>query len=167
MTVLRFRSRRYLVRLPPGLPEQRDAAAVPDAVGQGKGWVVAPARGGAGRTADGRWCTWRPGWSIRRRPRRRAGCTHLVDLARLPNLTIRILPFASGAHPAMAGTFSILSFPARYDDDVVYIETLTSNLWVEDERDVRCYTRVLDHLRAIAYEVDESISFIATVAEQI
>ena len=90
-----------------------------------------------------------------------------MDLARLPNLTIRILPFASGAHPAMAGTFSILSFPARYDDDVVYIETLTSNLWMEDERDVHCYTRVLDHLRAIAYEVDESISFIATVAEQI
>lgn len=67
----------------------------------------------------------------------------------------------------MAGIFSILSFPARYDDDVVYIETLTSNLWVEDERDVHCHTRVLDHLRAIAYEVDESISFIATVAEQI
>lgn len=43
--MLRFRSRRYLVRLPPGLPEQRDAAAVPDAVGQGKGWVVAPAAG--------------------------------------------------------------------------------------------------------------------------
>ncbi|MGW4421341.1 helix-turn-helix domain-containing protein [Streptosporangium sp. NPDC004631] len=97
----------------------------------------------------------------------RAQCHHLVDLAQLPNLTIQILPFASGAHPAMAGTFSILSFPARYDEDVVYIETLTSNLWVEDERDVHCYTRVLDHLRAIAYGVDESISFIATVAEQL
>ncbi|MFJ2031174.1 helix-turn-helix domain-containing protein [Streptosporangium sp. NPDC087985] len=97
----------------------------------------------------------------------RAQCRHLMDLAQLPNVTVQIIPFTSGAHPAMAGTFSILSFPARYDEDVVYIETMTSNLWVEDENDVHRYTLVLDHLRTIAYGIDESLSFLATMADQL
>ncbi|MEV4383590.1 helix-turn-helix transcriptional regulator [Streptosporangium sp. NPDC049644] len=97
----------------------------------------------------------------------RAQCHHLMKLSRTANVTVQVLPFTSGTHPATAGTFSILSFPARYDDDVVYVETLTGNLWVEDERDVHRYTLAFDHLRATAYEVEESFSFIAAVADEL
>ncbi|WP_329091659.1 helix-turn-helix domain-containing protein [Streptosporangium sp. NBC_01469] len=97
----------------------------------------------------------------------RTQCHHLMKLSRTANVTIQVLPFVSGAHPATAGTFSILSFPAHYDDDVVYVETLTSNLWVEDERDVHRYTLAFDHLRVTAYEVEESLSFIAAVADEL
>jgi len=51
---------------------------------------------------------------------------HLLDLARLPNVAIQVIPFGAGAHPAMGRPFVILAFPERADPDVVYLEDLTS-----------------------------------------
>ncbi|HET9558475.1 MAG TPA: helix-turn-helix transcriptional regulator, partial [Actinomycetota bacterium] len=35
----------------------------------------------------------------------------LIEATKLPNVTLQILPFASGAHPAMVGSFAVLRFP--------------------------------------------------------
>jgi Domain of unknown function (DUF5753) len=38
---------------------------------------------------------------------------HLAELADLPNVTLQVLPFSAGVHPAMDGGFSILGSPTR------------------------------------------------------
>jgi hypothetical protein len=46
----------------------------------------------------------------------------LIAATKLPNVTLQILPFARGAHPALMGAFSILRFADRELPDVVYLE---------------------------------------------
>ncbi|MFG1875096.1 helix-turn-helix domain-containing protein [Sphaerisporangium sp. NPDC049003] len=87
---------------------------------------------------------------------------HLLEQAELPNVTIQVLPNALGAHPGTV-EFSILEFPEPYDPDAVYVETMTSSLYVEDDMDVYRYTLAFDQLRAMALGPDESIKMIRRV----
>ncbi|MFC4588361.1 DUF5753 domain-containing protein [Sphaerisporangium corydalis] len=95
-----------------------------------------------------------------------AQCAALLAAAELPNVTIQVLPLASGAHPASAGPFSIMEFREPYDPDVVYVESMTSSLYVESDADIYRYTLAFDHLRASAMAPDESKSLIARVADR-
>jgi hypothetical protein len=58
---------------------------------------------------------------------------HLVTMAARPNVTLQVLPLAAGAHPATTGEFTILGFPDLVAPDVVYLENMTSDLYVEQK----------------------------------
>jgi hypothetical protein len=88
---------------------------------------------------------------------------HLLDLAGLPNVAIQVLPFGAGAHPAMGRPFVILAFPERADPDVVYLEDLTSALYVEDVDEVDRYNMFFNHLRATALSFEDSAALIKSV----
>src|SRR5262249_46066831 len=45
---------------------------------------------------------------------------HLLEVITLPNVTIQIMPFDVGAHPAAGGSFTILRFPQPDLDDLVF-----------------------------------------------
>ncbi|MEV4249592.1 helix-turn-helix transcriptional regulator [Streptosporangium canum] len=75
---------------------------------------------------------------------------HLAEANRRPNVMIQILPYRAGAHPAMTGSFTIVGFPAPSDLDVIYLENMSSGLYLEDAADVRRYVTVFDYLRAAA-----------------
>ena len=70
----------------------------------------------------------------------------LIDAAKLPNVTLQILPFGEGAHPAMVGSFSVLRFPDEELPDVVYIEHLTSALYLNKRDEVERYLDVMEFL---------------------
>jgi transcriptional regulator with XRE-family HTH domain len=59
---------------------------------------------------------------------------HLQELTELPNVTLQMVPFKLGGHAAAGGPFSILRFAERDLPDVVYLEQLTSALYL-DKRD--------------------------------
>jgi transcriptional regulator with XRE-family HTH domain len=86
---------------------------------------------------------------------------HLLALARLPNVELQVIPFESGAHAALGRSFVILSFADSADPDVVYLEDLTSALYVEDATEVNCYNTSFDHLRAAALSSADSAALIA------
>ncbi len=88
---------------------------------------------------------------------------HLLDLSRLPNVAIQVIPFGASAHPAMGRPFVILAFPERADPDVVYLEDLTSALYVEDVNEVDRYNMFFNHLRATALSFEDSASLIMSV----
>jgi transcriptional regulator with XRE-family HTH domain len=90
----------------------------------------------------------------------------LLELAALPNVTVQVLPTGVGAHPATTGTFSILEFPEPQDADVVYLETLTANIFVEDDAQAYRYALAFDHLRAMALGPEESKAFIAALSAE-
>ena len=91
---------------------------------------------------------------------------HLLGQAALPNIAIQVIPFAGGAHPAMGRPFVILVFPERVDTDVVYLEDLTSSLYVEDIAEVDRYNVFFNHLRATALSFDDSAALIASVLKE-
>lgn len=81
---------------------------------------------------------------------------HLSDLAELPNVTIQVLTFAAGGHPAMTTPYVILSFPDAADEPVVYLDNLTMGLALEEPEHVRGYTLVHEKLRGMALSPKES-----------
>jgi transcriptional regulator with XRE-family HTH domain len=91
---------------------------------------------------------------------------HLLAQAQLPNVAVQVIPFAGGAHPAMGRPFVILVFPDRVDTDVVYLEDLTSALYVEDVAEVDRYNVFFNHLRATALSFDDSAALIASVLKE-
>jgi hypothetical protein len=90
----------------------------------------------------------------------------LLDFAERDNVTIQVLPFTGGAHPGTSGKFSILQFREPYNPEVVYIEGMTSSLYVESDSEVYRYSLAFDHLRAMALDPAASKTFIARLAEQ-
>ncbi|MFI6347966.1 helix-turn-helix domain-containing protein [Streptomyces sp. NPDC050560] len=91
---------------------------------------------------------------------------HLVEQSRLPHVTVQVIPFEMGAHPGLNGQYAILEFPEATDSSVVYIEGVTSDLYLEKANDVQRYSVMYEHLRAQALNVEHSRRFIADIAEE-
>src|SRR5271170_613401 len=91
---------------------------------------------------------------------------HLLAQAVLPNVAVQVIPFGGGAHPAMGRPFIILVFPERVDTDVVYLEDLTSALYLEDVAEVDRYNVFFNHLRATALSFDDSAALITSVLKE-
>ncbi|MFC3572973.1 helix-turn-helix transcriptional regulator [Streptomyces yaanensis] len=90
---------------------------------------------------------------------------HLVEMSQLPHVTVQVLPFEVGAHPGLNGQYAILEFSDAADSSVVYLEGVTSDLYLEKAHDVQKYAVMYEHLRAQALNVDQSRKFIADVAK--
>ncbi|EFF91582.1 xre family toxin-antitoxin system, antitoxin component [Streptomyces sp. e14] len=91
---------------------------------------------------------------------------HLVEQSRLPHVTVQVIPFDMGAHPGLNGQYAILEFPDAADSSVVYIEGVTSDLYLEKANDVQKYSVMYEHLRAQALNVEQSRQFIADIAKK-
>ncbi|MCA1222323.1 helix-turn-helix domain-containing protein [Streptomyces sp. 8L] len=90
---------------------------------------------------------------------------HLIEQSRLPHVTVQVLPFDMGAHPGISGHYAILEFPDASDSSVVYIEGVTSDLYLEKANDVQRYSVMYEHLRAQALNVEQTRDFISAIAK--
>ncbi|MGH3322688.1 MAG: helix-turn-helix domain-containing protein [Streptosporangiaceae bacterium] len=92
----------------------------------------------------------------------------LVEAAGLPNVTLRVLPFDARVADYYVPHTSFLFFRFADPDDpeVVLLETLTSDVQLADEDDIARYRLVFDWLRAAALPPDESIAFLAALADR-
>ena len=90
---------------------------------------------------------------------------HLIEQSKLPHVTVQVLPFDMGAHPGINGQYAILEFPDAADSSVVYIEGVTSDLYLEKANDVQRYSVMYEHLRAQALNVDQTRQFIGDIAK--
>jgi transcriptional regulator with XRE-family HTH domain len=93
--------------------------------------------------------------------------SRIAEMAALPHVTVQVLPFSAGAHPAMEGAFRILGFPEPVDPDVVYLENQAGGLYLEQESEIERYTLMFRHLTAKALDPGESRRLIAQVAEDL
>jgi transcriptional regulator with XRE-family HTH domain len=71
---------------------------------------------------------------------------HLIEMSGHPAVTLQILPFGAGGHPALGGPFTILRFAEPDLRDVVYIEQLTSALYLDKANEVDSYLEVMEQL---------------------
>ncbi|MET8830606.1 helix-turn-helix transcriptional regulator [Streptomyces sp. NPDC004610] len=91
---------------------------------------------------------------------------HLLEMSQLPHVTVQVIPFSMGAHPGVSGQYAILEFPDAADSSVVYIEGVTSDLYLEKPQDVGKYSVMYEHLRAQALNVEQTRQFIADTAKE-
>ncbi|MFD8523968.1 helix-turn-helix domain-containing protein [Streptomyces capillispiralis] len=76
---------------------------------------------------------------------------HLIEVQRLPHVTLQIMPFGNGPHPAMrAGAFQLLRFRARELPEVVYLDGLVGAVYLDKGDDVVVYREALDRVSAQA-----------------
>lgn len=85
----------------------------------------------------------------------------------LPHVAIQVLPFSAGPPAGIGGPFVILEFPDPVELDVLYLENLGSNLYIEDDDEIRRYQRAFDHLRSAALSPKDSASLIEKVAKEL
>lgn len=71
---------------------------------------------------------------------------HLIEMSKLPNVTIQIMPFRFGGHAAEGGAFTILRFPEQDLPDVVYVENLTGAMYLDKRDDVDTYLQAMERL---------------------
>jgi transcriptional regulator with XRE-family HTH domain len=81
---------------------------------------------------------------------------HLAEISERPNVTLQVVPFRLGGHAAESGAFTLLRFPESDLSDVVYLEQLTSALYLDKREEVERYDRVLDRLVEFSHSPSET-----------
>jgi hypothetical protein len=97
----------------------------------------------------------------------RAQLDHLIELTARAALTLQVMPFRHGGHAAAGGPFSILRFAEPDLPDIVYLEQLTSALYLDKREDVDHYLAVMDRLFAEAERPAASVAFLKTVRKEL
>jgi transcriptional regulator with XRE-family HTH domain len=96
----------------------------------------------------------------------RAQFMRLIEAAREPNITLQVVPFRSGGHAAEAGAFTVMRFPEIDLPDVVYIEHLTSALYLDKREDVEKYTEVMERLSVEGESPQRTIDILSGMLEE-
>lgn len=84
----------------------------------------------------------------------RAQLERLLELSELPTVTVRVIPYEKGALPAGNNKFIILRFGMPDVSDVVFIEGLTDDLYLDDPRDVEVYNMTFTTLTRLAEDTN-------------
>ncbi|MCX4390314.1 helix-turn-helix domain-containing protein [Micromonospora peucetia] len=70
----------------------------------------------------------------------------LVEATKAPNIRLQVIPFAAGGHAAAGGSFTILRFGDQELPDIVYIEQLTSAIYLDKRDDLDYYAVAMERL---------------------
>jgi transcriptional regulator with XRE-family HTH domain len=85
---------------------------------------------------------------------------HVVEACAQPNVSVQVVPFSAGAHPALDSTFTLLEF-ALPVPGVVYVEGLVGQMYLERPQDVARYTQIFERLRTLALSQQQSLDLLA------
>ncbi|MYX09374.1 helix-turn-helix domain-containing protein [Streptomyces sp. SID8375] len=91
---------------------------------------------------------------------------HLLKMTKLPNVTLQIAPFSLGGLAAAGGPITILRFLEPDLPDIVYLEQLTSALYLDKRDDVDHYLAVMDRLSAQSESPRESVAILERLLKQ-
>lgn len=82
-----------------------------------------------------------------------------------PNVTVQILPLASGPHPAMIGPFVVLEFEDAADRDLVFVESHAGGAYLEQPSDVEFHEDLFRKCERAALSPAKSASLISARLE--
>jgi hypothetical protein len=88
---------------------------------------------------------------------------HIIRVSELSNVTVQVLPYQVGAHPALNSTFILLDFPELVPP-VVFVEGLVGQLYLERTEDIERYEQIFGLLQSIALTEQQSVNLMGNVA---
>jgi transcriptional regulator with XRE-family HTH domain len=95
-----------------------------------------------------------------------AQLNRLIEVAELRHVTVQVVPFGRGGHAAAGGSFTVLRFGDDDVPDVVYIEQLTSALYLDKREDVDHYMEVMNTLTTEALTPARTRRFLAEITRE-
>jgi transcriptional regulator with XRE-family HTH domain len=89
----------------------------------------------------------------------------VVQETERPNVTVQVLPYGIGAHPALDSNFNILEFsgPAA---DIVYSEGMVGFIYLDRPEDITRYHQVFEHLSQLALKPGPSAELMLEVSQR-
>ena len=96
----------------------------------------------------------------------RAQLERIIEIARKPAVTVQVVPYEVGAHPALDSTFTILDF-AGTAPTVVYVEGLVGWIYLDRPEDVDRYHQVFARLRTMALSPQDTVDMVASILDNI
>jgi len=96
----------------------------------------------------------------------RAQVRHLAEMAELPNVTLQVVPFGFGGHAAAGGPFTVLRFREPDLPDVVYLEQLTSALYLDKRQDTFPYVVVMERLCVQAQSPEQTLGLLTRIIKE-
>lgn len=90
----------------------------------------------------------------------RSQVEHLLEVCRLPHVTVQLMPFRAGGQVAAGGPVSILRLPGAELPDVVYLEQLTCAHYPDRPAEVEHYRHLMNRL---AVESEDPEATMATL----
>ena len=83
----------------------------------------------------------------------------ILDISALPNITVQVLPYDVGAHPAVESNFTIVELP-NPTPGVVFVEGLIGSTYLERPEDLKRYHEIFNKLQSIALSPKDSSDLI-------
>jgi transcriptional regulator with XRE-family HTH domain len=80
------------------------------------------------------------------------------------SVTIQILPYEAGAHPALESDFTLLEFASPVAS-VVYVEGLAGQIYLDRPQDVDRYTRVFERLHTLSLSPKDSMALVSDICK--
>jgi transcriptional regulator with XRE-family HTH domain len=90
----------------------------------------------------------------------------LIEATKMPGVILQVLPFRVGGHTAEAGAFTILRFPESDLPDVVYVEQLTSSLYLDRRDDVDEYMEAMERLCVVSAPPDNTAELLSRILQE-
>jgi hypothetical protein len=97
----------------------------------------------------------------------RAQLRHLLAVSRWHNMTLQVLPFGAGAHPAMCtGGFTVLSVPLGGDEtyDAAYLQHRSGGVLLDKPAEVGRHRALHDRLRDMALSPGDTRTLVERLA---
>jgi hypothetical protein len=85
----------------------------------------------------------------------------LIEATRLAHVRLQVIPFDAGGHAPAGCPFAILRFPERGLPDVVYVEQLTSAVYLDKPADVDHYAVAMERACLTAEPPDRTAAILA------
>ncbi len=105
-------------------------------------------------------------WRLNERSAIRAQIDHLIAMAELPNVTLQVVPIYSST-VILGGPFTILRFAEPDLPDIVYLEQLSSALYLDKSEDIQHYRTIMDRLCVQSKSPAETIKFLSNTLKEI
>lgn len=93
----------------------------------------------------------------------RAQLARINEAARLPKVTIQVVPLEIGAHLGLGSNFAVLNFSKPEVNDVVYVEGAVGNIYLEGAADLERYRRIFSRLKSIALDPEGSAALVTRI----
>ncbi len=88
---------------------------------------------------------------------------HLLHAAARPNISVHVVPRSAPTHAGLEGAFSLISQAQR--SPVVFVENLTSSLFLEESAEIDAYKSAVKRLSDVALSEQQSLELIADLTQ--
>jgi hypothetical protein len=97
----------------------------------------------------------------------RGQLARLLEASHLSHVTVRVIPYEAGGLPVANNKFIILSFAGSDLPDVVFIEGLTGDLYLERPEDIATYAEAFRELEQLAATPSDTRAIIAAAIDSL